>query len=87
MGQSGAVVVSLGREKDLSFLLQATKGFAVDYAVAVALKAGSDIVLFFGARPAATAAAEAGIRMQKLPLDILCLLTNAHADCCPMLRD
>ena len=48
VGQTGAVVVAFGVEKDLGLPFESTKGGTVEDAVAVALEAGAERVLRFG---------------------------------------
>lgn len=76
VGQSCAIVVTTRSEKDLGFLLQAPECLAVDDAVAVALKAGADIVFLVSLCATTALAAEAGIGMEDLLLDRLSLLAD-----------
>ena len=86
VGQPRAVVVALGREKDLRLAGQAAKGLRVQDAIAVVLEDRADLVRRFGAL--ATQALAALLRVRRKDLLLVCfkLLTNCHAVCSSIAR-
>ena len=78
VGQPGAVMVPLGRKKDLGLLLQAAERLAVDNAVAVPLVARADGVLVLRAAAAPGGLAQGGVAAQGLALDRLGLFADGH---------
>ena len=51
MSQTGAVMISFGRDEHLCLMLHAPKGFAVDDTISVPLKIRTEIAFFLGAHP------------------------------------
>src|SRR5258706_8370039 len=71
MRQPCPVVIPLGGEKDLRFVLQPPEGFAVDDAIAIALVRGTKIVLGLIAIASARLRAPRRLRHHRVALDVL----------------
>ena len=71
MRQPRAVVIALGREKDLRLVLQPAKGLAMNDAVAVALIRRPDVVLGLLAIAPARLRASRRARHERVALDVL----------------
>ncbi|GFP35964.1 hypothetical protein HKBW3S43_01752, partial [Candidatus Hakubella thermalkaliphila] len=78
MGKAGSVMISFGGEKDLGLVFQAAKGLAVDDAVPVSHKAGSDLIILLGPLPDLALRAEAGKGGEGSSLDFFNLLANGN---------
>ena len=79
VGQPGAVVVPLRREKYLCFLLQPAEGLAVENTIPVALEAGPDRVLRQRQAAAQTVRTQGRAAAQGLPFNGLGLFTDCHS--------
>src|SRR4051812_27612443 len=75
--QPRSIVIAGWSEKDLGLVAEAAERLAVDDAVAVALKRGTDVVLTLGPQTPARICASGGLRRQNFALASLKLL----ADC------
>ena len=71
VGQAGAVVVAGGGDKDLGLVHQPAEALGVEDAIAVALKRGPQVALWFWPRRVCVAARRAGsrenLRLRALP--------------------
>jgi hypothetical protein len=76
VGQTGAVVVTGGREKDLRFVLQTAKGLAVHNSIPVPLESCPKGTFLFVPQASEAHRTQLSLRSQELPLPLF--MQNPH---------
>src|SRR5439155_7259838 len=81
VGEARSIMVACRREKDLRFVSEPPERFAMDDAVAVALKRGTDVVFTLGTKTTARRRTFGRLRGKNVALACLELLSNrGHTD-------